>query len=220
MTKEYISKAAMSKVDKRINPPGSDGCLLKCYSCGSFRHLLDKCPDSWENLGKKSSGGDRSKPVKFRYEMQMNSEVGQRNSIAIEKLTHEVASLKKENEILKCEIKEVKAGNCKQLKTEADDDEMTLSHKQELERDTGASVQSEMVELNQRIKNEKQKQTADRKTETAILQIEKLVAKMAGDVSLVKKQNETLTKKQKEIENILSAHQEEMLLSIVKNLMT
>ena len=220
MTKEYISKATMSKVDKRINPPGSDCCLLKCYSCGSFRHLLDKCPDSWENLGKKSSGDDISKPVKFIYEMQINSEVGQRNSIVIEKLTHEVASLKKENEMLKCEIKEVKAGNCKQLKREGDDDEMTLSHKQELERDTGASGQSEMVELNQRIKNEKQKQTADRKTETASLQIEKLVAKMAGNVSLVKKQNETFTQKQKEIENILSAHQEEMLLSKVKNLMT
>ena len=220
LTKEYTSKAIMSKVDKRINPPGSDGCLLKCYSCGSFRHLLDKCPDSWENLGKKSSSDDRSNPVKFRYEMQLNSEVGRRNSTAIEKLIHEVASLKKENEILKCEIKEVKAGHCKQLKREADDDEMTLSHKQKLERDTGASVQSEMVELNQRITKEKQKQTADRKTETASLQIEKLVAKMAGDVSLMKKQNETLTKKQKEVENILSAHQEEMLLSILKNLMT
>ena len=138
----------------------------------------------------------------------MNSEVGQRNTTVIEKLTHEVASMKKENEILKCGIKEVKAGNCKQLKREADDDEMTLSHKQKLERDTGASVQSEMVELNQTNKNEKQKQTADRKTETASLQIENLVAKMAGDVSLVKKQNETLTKKQKKIENILSANQE------------
>ena len=116
LTKEYISKTTKRKVGKRINPPGSDGCLLKCYSCGSFRHLLDKCPDSWENLGKKSSSDDKSKPVKLRYEMQMNSEVGQRNSIAIEKLTHEVASLKKENEILKCEIKEVKDGNCNQLK--------------------------------------------------------------------------------------------------------
>ena len=116
----------------------------------------------------------------------------------------------------------MKAGNCKQLKREADDDEMTLSHTQDLERDTEASVQSEMVELNQRIKNEKQKQSADRKTEKASLQIEKFVAKMAGDVSLLKKQNETLAKKQKEIEkfNTLSAQQEEMLLSIVKNLMT
>ena len=43
---------------------------------------------------------------------------------------------------------------------------------------------------------------------------------MAGDVSLMKKQNETFTKKQKEKETILSAHQEEMLLSIPKNLMT
>ena len=85
--------------------------------------LFDTCWIIWENLGKKSSDDDRSKPVKFRYEMQMNSEVGQRNYIAIEKLTHEVASLKKENLILKCEIKEVKAGNCKQLKREADGDE-------------------------------------------------------------------------------------------------
>ena len=44
----------------------------------------------------------------------------------------------------------MKAGNCKPLKREAADDEMTLSHRQELERDTGASVQSE-IKLNQRI---------------------------------------------------------------------
>ena len=43
---------------------------------------------------------------------------------------------------------------------------------------------------------------------------------MAGDVSLMKKQNETLTKMQKEIKNKLSAHQDEMLLSILKNLIT
>ena len=47
-----------------------------------------------------------------------------------------------------------------------------------------------------------------------------LMAKMAGDVSLWKKQNETLSKKQKELENMFSAQQEEKLSSILKNQMT
>ena len=28
--------------------------VLKCKSCGSFRHLLNDCPDSWENMRKKA----------------------------------------------------------------------------------------------------------------------------------------------------------------------
>ena len=30
----------------------TDGRLLTCKSCGSFRHLIGECPDSWENLAK------------------------------------------------------------------------------------------------------------------------------------------------------------------------
>lgn len=37
---------------KNINPTGADGKVLTCRSCGSFRHLIAKCPDSWENLSK------------------------------------------------------------------------------------------------------------------------------------------------------------------------
>ena len=108
----------------------------------------------------KKSSNSRSEEVEFGYGGQMNSEVRQSSSIVIEQLTHEFASLKEENEILKCEIREVKAENCKLLKREADHNEKILSPKQELERDTGASkVQTKMVELNQRTRNEKQKQT-------------------------------------------------------------
>ena len=45
-----------SKIDakdgqkKKINPVGADGKRLVCVSCGSFRHMLADCPDSWENL--------------------------------------------------------------------------------------------------------------------------------------------------------------------------
>ena len=216
------SMVIKTKVEKRIYQPGSDGCIMKCYSCGSFRRLLDKCPDSWENLEKKSSNS-RSKPVEYGYGGQMNSETGQSSSIDIEQLTHELASLNEENEILKCEIRRVEAENCKQLRRKANHYEKILSPKQELDRDTGASVQSKMVEMNPRTRNEKQKQSW--KTETASLQTEKLMmtkmaGEIAGDVCLLKKQNETLSMKQKELENMLSAHQDEKLSSILKNQMS
>ena len=37
---------------KNINPVGPDGHTLTCTSCGSYRHLLHACPDSWENMAK------------------------------------------------------------------------------------------------------------------------------------------------------------------------
>ena len=49
---------------KRINPLGVDGQVLRCMSCGSYRHLLDVCPDSWENMEKKkTSVGKHVKPL-------------------------------------------------------------------------------------------------------------------------------------------------------------
>ena len=32
-----------------VNPSGPDGRPLRCSSCGSYRHLIKHCPDSWEN---------------------------------------------------------------------------------------------------------------------------------------------------------------------------
>lgn len=37
---------------KDINPTGSDGKLLTCKSCGSYRHMITDCPHSWENMAK------------------------------------------------------------------------------------------------------------------------------------------------------------------------
>ena len=39
------------KRERPVNPTGPDGRPLTCRSCGSFRHLMAKCPDSWENMG-------------------------------------------------------------------------------------------------------------------------------------------------------------------------
>ena len=34
---------------RRVNPTGANGRLLLCSACGSYRHLLKDCPDSYEN---------------------------------------------------------------------------------------------------------------------------------------------------------------------------
>ena len=46
------TKGENSSVKKSINPTGSDGNLLTCKSCGSYRHLMAACPHSYENMSK------------------------------------------------------------------------------------------------------------------------------------------------------------------------
>ena len=42
----------MGNKTRNVNPIGNNGNVLTCAACGSFRHLLGDCPDSWENLEK------------------------------------------------------------------------------------------------------------------------------------------------------------------------
>ena len=37
---------------RKMNPLGKDGRALTCKACGSFRHMLPECPDSWKNMQK------------------------------------------------------------------------------------------------------------------------------------------------------------------------
>ena len=37
---------------KRKNPVGVNGKPLLCKSCGSYRHFVAECPDSWENMAR------------------------------------------------------------------------------------------------------------------------------------------------------------------------
>ena len=46
---EYSKK--VDKSGRPINPKGKDGQPMLCKSCGSFRHFVEKCPDSHENKG-------------------------------------------------------------------------------------------------------------------------------------------------------------------------
>ena len=34
---------------RKLNPTGPDGRPMLCNACGSYRHLMAECPDSWEN---------------------------------------------------------------------------------------------------------------------------------------------------------------------------
>lgn len=43
-----------SRGKRQVNPSGPDGKPLLCSSCGSFRHLMANCPDSWENMQPRS----------------------------------------------------------------------------------------------------------------------------------------------------------------------
>ena len=38
-----------SRDGRNINPSSSDGKTMLCHGCGSYRHLLNNCPDRWEN---------------------------------------------------------------------------------------------------------------------------------------------------------------------------
>ena len=41
--------------NRPMNPKGMDGKPLLCEGCGSYRHFLDACPESWENMKKSAN---------------------------------------------------------------------------------------------------------------------------------------------------------------------
>ena len=63
-------------LERPVDPTGSDGNLLLCLACGSFRHLVADCPYSWENRGA----------------AQVHA-VRQRDAVAISRETEEAALL-------------------------------------------------------------------------------------------------------------------------------
>ena len=38
-----------------LNPKGPKGEILRCKACDSFRHMINECPHSWENLEQNKS---------------------------------------------------------------------------------------------------------------------------------------------------------------------
>ena len=50
-----------SQKKKPENPKDENGEFYTCRSCGSFRHMLSSCPDSWENM--KAAGANLAEEV-------------------------------------------------------------------------------------------------------------------------------------------------------------
>ena len=124
--KGSVEHGSNGVMKKKLNPLGLNGQILLCKSCGSYRHFVADCPDSWENMMKmKASKGsmksnDRSNNEKIlgktglRDETQSNVSHfcnGLDLTVDVEELVVEVTRLKKDIGILKDEVIEIKAEN-------------------------------------------------------------------------------------------------------------
>ena len=115
---------------KKRNPVGMNGKLLKCKSCGSYRHLLAECPDSWENMENKYvsqkdlksmfpcvKGGICNDDVLTRSENKGELQVGlEMNYCVPGKLNAEIARLTNEIKCLKAELRMMKVDTDEQIK--------------------------------------------------------------------------------------------------------
>ena len=189
--------------------------MLKCKSCGSFRHLLNDCPDSWENMGKKAdkenteksqSQSDPRKKVSnevgsFEYGGGKQLEFqGETNIEAVmAKLTQEVENLKKENKILRDDIQKLQFGNEGQTHAELKyEEKMGGKEIVDVKKEIGTShLESTRRRLNQTLVSiEKNELFLDSK-------LKRWAAKMEKCVSVLNAQNESLFKKHKELERLL-----------------
>ena len=122
----HIQRCDSGRMKKKINPLGSDGKILLCYSCGSYRHLVAECQDSWENMAKKKAIECN---VKLRYNRDEDKLEGDETRgieplehgetcgvpVANKQLAGEMTQLKVEIRNLKAEIQEIKTVKDKEL---------------------------------------------------------------------------------------------------------
>ena len=118
--KEEITRNGFAR--KKINPSGADGKILKCLSCGSFWHLLDDCPDSWENIAKKKNMGNEHRKALCHSDRAVldgcrvwEEATNKSQTGVIEELNTVVTGLKEEIISLKREIKQIKIGKNRKL---------------------------------------------------------------------------------------------------------
>ena len=117
-------------VGKKRNPVGMNGKLLKCKSCGSYRHLVAECPDSWENMENKYvsqkdlksmfpcvKGGICNNDGLTRSENNGELKVGLEMNYSVpDKLNAEIARLSNEIKCLKDELRMMKVDKDEQIK--------------------------------------------------------------------------------------------------------
>ena len=66
--------------NRRRNQLDANGKILRCHACGSFRHLLASCPDSWENMKRVKVSKKENLPKGFSWDGITNLRVDTNNS--------------------------------------------------------------------------------------------------------------------------------------------
>ena len=133
---------------KKINPIGANGKPLLCNSCGSYRHLLEECPDSWENMEKKNvskndlnsifprvngriCSDDRKGLTRSENKGELQVGLEMNHSVPGE-LSVEIASLNNEVKYLKEEIRMMKVDKNEQIKEQKQDKKWKNSIQEEV----------------------------------------------------------------------------------------
>ena len=99
---------------KKRNPVGANGRVLRLKSCGSFRHIVAECPDSWENMENNNCEQKYERSSNCRHEqrsrgIRMNGvefKRGCRRSAINAELTAEISTLKTDIVRMESEIQE------------------------------------------------------------------------------------------------------------------
>ena len=147
-------------VTKKLNPLGSNGKILLCNSCGSYRHLIAECPDSWENIVKRKtsefnvelrgqSDEDKLKGEEIKSEESFKLGEVCGSSVANKQLAGEVTQLKIELRNLKAEIKKIKAVKDKELKRQKEEflnQERIIEQENEGQKKEGGTLLQELIQ--------------------------------------------------------------------------
>ena len=155
-----VQRCNIGRMKKKLNTLGSDGKILLCYSCGSYRHLIAECPDSWENIVKRKTSEFN---VELRGQSDEDKLKGEENksgealklgevcgsSVANKQLAGEVTQLKIELRNLTAEIKEIKAVKDKELKRQKEEfsnQERIIEQENEGQQREGGALLQEIIQ--------------------------------------------------------------------------
>ena len=124
--KGSVEHGSNGMMKKKLNPSGLNGQILLCKSCGSYRHFVADCQDSWENMMKTKACKGSMKSNDWSNNEKILGKTGLRDETQsnvshfcngldltadVEELVVEVTRIKKDIGILKDEIIEIKAEN-------------------------------------------------------------------------------------------------------------
>ena len=204
--KWYVQHGSIGVKKKKLNPLGSDGQILLCNSCGSYRHLVAKCPDSWENMveGKANEVTvelrDQTDEQKLKGKEKRS---GEESHIVDKQVSAEMAQLKEEIRKLKAEIKEIKAVKDKELKGQKEEllnGKNIFEQKKEQREDSWITMQK----LIQSIMEKEMRVSEEEMVELAKLQGQMFRKELKSDNTLMRLLGEDLSRMIREMKVNLS----------------